>query len=115
MAYTNLEYLKKMTDGNKEIIREMIELFLAQVPGFIHNLNACYANQQYEALGKEAHKAKSSLQIMGMGELEKEMKTFQHKTIEKIDVESYPDYIRKFEIQCEVAKAELLAALENFK
>ena len=107
MAYTNLNYLKNITEGNKEIIHEMIEMFILQVPEFIRNLNDLYQTGQYAALGKEAHKAKSSLQIMGMTELEQEMKRFQLKTIEGIEVESYPVHIRNFENQCNEALEEL--------
>lgn len=111
MAYTNLNYLRTITDGNKQVIREMIEMFVLQVPVFIKNLNEFYQTGQYTALGKEAHKSKSSLQIMGMAELEKEMKTLQLKTIEKTDIESYPDHIRHFEAQCKGAIEELQAEL----
>jgi len=111
MAYTDLNYLKTITEGNKEIVREMIEMFILQVPDFIKNLNSLYQSGQYLALGKEAHKAKSSLQIMGMTDLEKEMKQFQLKTIEGVDVESYPLHIRNFEIQCAAAIKELQAEL----
>ena len=111
MAYTNLEYLRSMTDGNKEIIRQMIELFLLQVPDFIRNLNELYRTGQYAALGKEAHKAKSSLQIMGMTDLVLEMKIFQLKTIVGNEVASYPVHIHNFEIQCNAAVAELKAEL----
>lgn len=111
MSYTNLRYLRTITEGNNEIIREMIEMFALQVPDFIKNMKNLYATSQYTALGKEAHKAKSSLQIMGMNELEKEMKTFQLKTIEGIDVENYPKYIALFEKQCLAAVEELQAEL----
>jgi HPt (histidine-containing phosphotransfer) domain-containing protein len=113
MAYTNLKYLKTMTGGNKEIIRQMIDLFSLQVPDFISNMNKYYDSQQYIALGKEAHKAKSSLQIMGMNELEIEMKNFQKKTIESADIESYPTYIRLFETQCMAAIKELQSELAS--
>lgn len=111
MAYTNLNYLRTITEGDKAMIREMIEMFLKQLPGFIRNLNELYQSGDYLSLGKEAHKAKSSLQIMGMTDLEHEMKRFQLKTIEGIDVESYPVHIRSFETQCEAAVAELMAEL----
>ena len=111
MAVTNLTYLRTITDGNKAIIREMIEMFMVQVPVFIQNLNKYYQAGNYVALGKEAHKAKSSLQIIGMTDLEIEMKTLLMKTIAGTDVESYPIHIRKFENQCEVAIKELKAEL----
>ena len=113
MAYTNLKYLRTITEGNKEIIREMIEMFLVQAPQFISNLKMYYENQQYAALGKEAHKAKSSLQIMGMSDLEADMKKLQLKTIEGTDIQSYPVYISNFETQCKVAMEELKAELAS--
>ncbi|MCL4482277.1 MAG: hypothetical protein M1445_06625 [Bacteroidetes bacterium] len=113
MAYTNLDYLKTVTDGNKQVIREMVEMFISQVPIFIANLNKFYHDGQYTELGKEAHKAKSSLQIMGMAELEKEMKILQLKTIDQTDIESYPIHISRFEIQCRGAIEELKAELAS--
>lgn len=113
MACTNLDYLRAITDGNKQMIREMIELFLQQIPVFTENLNNLYQTGLFSALGKEAHKAKSSLQIMGMTELELEMKLFQRKTIEGIDQESYPVHIRNFEIQCKAAAIELQEEIDS--
>ena len=111
MAYTNLRYLRTITEENSEIVREMIEMFILQVPDFIKNMKIHLDSKQYSALGKEAHKAKSSLQIMGMSDLEKEMKIFQLKTIEGIEIENYPKYIALFETQCLAAVEELKADL----
>ncbi|HEY5511211.1 MAG TPA: Hpt domain-containing protein [Prolixibacteraceae bacterium] len=113
MAYTNLRYLKTITEENSAIVREMIEMFTVQVPDFIKNMKMHYDSKQFIALGKEAHKSKSSLQIMGMNELEKEMKDFQLKTIEGTDIESYPKYIALFETQCLAAVEELKVELAS--
>lgn len=113
MAYTNLDYLREITDGDKGIIKELIELFITQVPDFISNMHKHYDSGEYILLGKEAHKAKSSLQIMGMSELEKEMKTLQLRTIDGLEVENYPVYISHFETQCAIAIEELKAELEK--
>lgn len=113
MAYTNLQYLRTITENNKEIIREMIEMFVLQVPDFVGNLNRYYENKQFSALAKEAHKAKSSLQIMGMTDLEAEMKRFQMKAIEGSDTESYLGHIHSFEHQCKMAIEELKEELKS--
>lgn len=107
MSYTNLTYLKNITDGNKEVIGEIVAMFAKQVPEFVQNFNRFYQSGQFEALGKEAHKAKSSLQILGMSELEKEMKVLQLKAIEGKEPESYLLHIRHFEEQCKAAIDEL--------
>jgi HPt (histidine-containing phosphotransfer) domain-containing protein len=111
VAYSDLTYLKTITEGNKEILREMIEIFLMEVPQYILNLNNFYQSGQFEALGREAHKAKSSLQIVGMTELEKEMKIIELKVQEGADLEGCINYIRHFEIQTQAAIKELQAVL----
>lgn len=111
MTYINLEYLRTITDGEKSIIRMILEMFIVQVPEFIQNMNSLYQAGDYIALGKEAHKAKSSLQIMGMSDLENDMKILIQKTIEGTDAVSYPEHIRNFEIQCNGAIAEIEAEL----
>ena len=113
MAYTNLEYLTTITDGDKPIIREMIEMFLSEITGHIQNLNELYRTGQYMALGMEAHKIKSSLLIMGMKELAEEMNELQLKTAQKSDPKSYHIHIKKFEIHCEAAIIELQAELSS--
>ncbi|HWS00270.1 MAG TPA: Hpt domain-containing protein [Prolixibacteraceae bacterium] len=91
----------------------ILEMFIVQVPEFIQNLNRHYLAGDYDALGKEAHKAKSSLQIMGMTDLENDMKILIKKTVEGTDAASYPEHIRNFEIQCTGALAEIEAVLSN--
>ena len=111
--YTDLTYLKSVTNNETSIIREMIELFINQVPEFSENLNKFLAEKKYIELGKEAHKAKSSLLVIGMEELAKEMKTLQLLTLENKDIETYPDYVKKFDEQCNKAVEELKAELET--
>jgi hypothetical protein len=108
MAYINLNYLESMADGDPVIIKEMKDIFIAQVPVFIENLNKYLKEGRYIELGKEAHKAKSSVMIMGMNDLSKDLKTLQLATIAGTNEESYPSFVRKFELQC-------LSAIEELK
>jgi HPt (histidine-containing phosphotransfer) domain-containing protein len=107
MAYINLDYLKSMADGDPEIMKEMTDIFIAQVPEFIENLNIFLNEGRYLELGKEAHRAKSSVMIMGMDELAKDLKALQLATIAGTGVETYPQYVREFEVQCLGAIEEL--------
>jgi HPt (histidine-containing phosphotransfer) domain-containing protein len=89
MAFTNLDYLRTITEGDTESVRELIILFIEQVPEFIENLKKFLAEGRYAELGSEAHKAKSSVMIMGMDDLGHDMKTLQLATIARTDVETY--------------------------
>ena len=107
MAYINLEYLKSMTGGDEEMMQEMIDMFVAQIPEFNENLNKYLEDKDYIALGKEAHKAKSSVLILGMNELAKDLKNLQLLTNAGVEKETYPEYVKKFETQCRYATEEL--------
>lgn len=107
MAFTNLTYLRTITEGDTESVRELIILFLEQIPEFIGNLKKFLAEGRYTELGNEAHKAKSSVMIMGMDDLGNDMKTLQLATISKTEVETYAQYVSKFEFQCLAAVEEL--------
>ncbi|MCE1199099.1 MAG: hypothetical protein LWW85_09040 [Marinilabiliales bacterium] len=74
-----------------------------------------YASGDYLLLGKEAHKAKSSLLIVGMNDLSAAMKAFQLKTLEGSDTDSYPGYIQMFEEQCLAAVEELKQVLAELE
>jgi HPt (histidine-containing phosphotransfer) domain-containing protein len=107
MAYLDLNYLKSIAGGDPEMMQEMKDIFIAQVPEFIKNLKKHLKEGHYIELGKEAHNAKSSVMIMGMNELGKDLKTLQQLTIAGTNVETYPEFVRKFEIQCLGAVEEL--------
>lgn len=115
MAYTDLEYLRTITEGDTESVRELIVLFIEQVPEFIENLNKFLVEKRYAELGNEAHKAKSSVMIMGMEELGHDMKTLQLDTISRINVENYAPLVAKFELQCLAAVEELNRELKKMQ
>lgn len=113
MAYTDLSYLKEITGGEKSIVVEMVEMFIAQVDEFKTNLNQHLNDKNWVELGKEAHKAKSSVLIVGMEELGKNLKKLQLLTEEEKEIETYPDYVKMFVTQCDAAVVELQEELNN--
>ena len=92
-------------------MREIIQLFFEQVPEFITNMKKFFDQKEFLELGKEAHKAKSSVLIFGMEELGQDLKMLQLDTISKIREESYEQHIIKFEKECLAAIEELKQAL----
>jgi HPt (histidine-containing phosphotransfer) domain-containing protein len=104
---TDLTYLKGMSGDNPQIIKEMITIFVEQAEGYILDMQKHFDEKDYVALGKLAHKAKSSISIMGMNELAADMKTLELLTKEGKEEEKYPGYVDKFITQTKDAIAEL--------
>ena len=111
--YTDLSYLKEITGGDPGIVKEMIEMFIAQVDEFNENLNSFLNDKEWIKLGKEAHKAKSSVLIVGMEDMGKLLKKLQLLTEEGKEIETYPEFVKKFEHDCGEAIKELQEELNN--
>lgn len=62
----DLSYLKELSDGNKEFEKEMIELFLNQVPGDVSALDVAFKNSDAFHIKSLAHKLKSSMSVVGL-------------------------------------------------
>jgi len=104
---TDLTYLKNMTEGNAELIQEMIDIFTVQVKEYTKNMKEFYQRKNWTELSRLAHKAKSSVAIMGMDDLAEMLKKFEMLAMDKKDVEKYPEYIKRFIEDCARACEEL--------
>lgn len=92
----DLNYLRNMSAGNKELVAEMIDIFANQVSEFVNEMEANYASGEFEKLGKLAHKAKSSISIMGLNDLAADLKKFEKIAKQGIEQEKYRFYIDRF-------------------
>jgi HPt (histidine-containing phosphotransfer) domain-containing protein len=107
LRYTNLDYLKEITGGESEIMKEFIQMFFDQLPEFRDGMNKYLAEKKWKELGELAHKAKSSVMTFGMNELGYRLKELQLKTQKLEDIDDYPDYVKEFIYEVDQAEAEL--------
>jgi len=111
--YVNLSYLENMSGGSPSLVKEMVEIFIEQVPEFTTEMKEFFKKGDYQSLGLLAHKAKSSVAIMGMDDLSQSLKDFELLAKENKNVESYPGYIESFEKSCIAAVEELKEIIGN--
>jgi HPt (histidine-containing phosphotransfer) domain-containing protein len=104
---TDLNYLKTMSGGDPKFIREMIVLFRDQIEEYKNIMPELLDNEDYDGLSRIAHKAKSSVAIMGMTEVADMLKELEILTHDKIEVERYRPLVSYFLEQSELAIAEL--------
>ena len=65
----NLEPLKAIVDNDPELIKEVTQLFLEQMPGYIETLQKACTAQQAEAIKVTAHTIKGSASYLGAEQL----------------------------------------------
>ncbi len=109
----DLSYLYEMTDGEASAIKEMIDIFLSQIPEYSEQFNQHFKNQDWHQLGLLAHKAKSSVAVMGISELTDDLKKLEIDAKKGSNTEQYQKIIAKFEEKCALAKAELEKVYKN--
>ncbi len=64
--YVDLTYLKKRTKDNRELMNEMIELYLEQTPPLIRQMKQGLHDKDWDSVNGSAHKLIPSFSIMGM-------------------------------------------------
>jgi HPt (histidine-containing phosphotransfer) domain-containing protein len=106
-TYADLTYLESMSPGSNELVVEMIQLFIEQLPEFTEGLDKHLKNKDYTALGALAHKAKSSVAVMGMDSLAADLKTLELSAKAGTDIELYPVLVNRFIEQVTLTGNEL--------
>ena len=93
--------------GDKDFKKELIDIFLEQIPEFISNMKKFYAEGEILLLAKEAHTAKSSVLIFGMANTGKDLKEIQSQG-EDNKVEQLQSLIESVESNLILAEKELI-------
>ena len=103
----DLNYLKTMSGGDSKFIREMIELFREQVDEYKAIMPELLQKKKYDDLSKMAHKAKSSVAVMGMSKVAEILKELEILAQGGKEVEQYESMINEFLEQSQLALVEL--------
>ena len=62
--FIKTEYLDSVSEGNPEIIREIVTIFKDQTLEIYNEMIRLFSEKKYVLLGLQAHKAKSSVAII---------------------------------------------------
>ena len=111
--FINTEYIESVTGGDIEIVKELVEIFRSQVIEITNEMKVLYSKGDYHTLGLLAHKAKSSVAIMGMNDLAVMLKTFEIEGKEGKNQGNYESYIKRYETDAGLAGLELENYINN--
>lgn len=105
--FINTEYLQSVSGGDPEITRELVIMFREQSDEIYNEMKSKLSDRNFIFLGQLAHKAKSSVAIMGMNDLAVLLKTFEQQAKEGKESELYDSYISRFKSDTDAAIIEL--------
>jgi HPt (histidine-containing phosphotransfer) domain-containing protein len=104
---TDLNYLRTMSEGDDNFINEMIGIFKDQILEYAEEMPRLLKDADYGKLSKLAHKAKSSVAIMGMAEEADSLMELETLARNGKDSDTYKTYIDRFIANCKIAVSEL--------
>jgi len=110
--YINLGYIEEISGGDKDFKKELIQIFLKQVPEFIANMHQFLSEDEKSSLAKEAHTAKSSALIFSMEETGKTLKRIQ-LLAENNQIDPIPGLLTQVEEELNGATKELTSYLND--
>jgi HPt (histidine-containing phosphotransfer) domain-containing protein len=111
--FINTDYLDSVSGGDRGIIVEIVSMFREQSIEIYNEMQVLLAEKNYHTLGLLAHKAKSSVSIMGMTELALMLKTFELQAKEEKGTDKYEAYITRFRNDTGEAIKELEDLINN--
>ena len=111
--FINTEYLDSVAGGDPDIKRELVTMFREQTIELFNDMKLHFSSKNYVLLGQLAHKAKSSVAIMGMNDLAAMLKTFELQAREGKESHLYESYILRFKTETDAAVIELEDFISN--
>lgn len=110
MESIDLSYIRSVADGDEDLVKQFIEIFISQVPEFTTDIVNARKTSDWRALAAAAHKAKSSIASMGLDELALNM-----KRLEMLCKSIYIDTTADNDTMCDSIKAQLQTMPDELK
>lgn len=113
---TNLDFLKRRTKSNADLMMEMLSLYLEQTPPLVKAMKEGLAKKDWKLLHSAVHKMIPSFSIMGIDtEFENMAKKIQDYANTQQQTDKIPDMVLQIENLCNQSITELKAEHKKLK
>lgn len=109
----NLDYLNDIADGDKDFIREILGIFVDQMPAEEIKLREALAAQDWQQVRNIAHKVKSSTGNLGIKKAYDNFAEIEDLAQKKVNLEKIPRLVNETLDLCRLAMAEVDQVLKN--
>jgi CheY-like chemotaxis protein len=91
----DLSMVRSVSGGDEGFIKKMVQLFVETAPPTVAELQQALQAQQWDRVGKLAHKLKSTIDSMGISSLKDEIRTIESNGKHQQDTDGLPPLIQK--------------------
>jgi HPt (histidine-containing phosphotransfer) domain-containing protein len=104
----DLSYVNDLSRGNKQFIKEIITIFLAENPGEIQVIEKAVNENNYEAIKSTAHKLKSTIPFIGLDKIVgNDVAEMEALAAGSSNMEMIKEHLEKLKDACERSYNEL--------
>jgi HPt (histidine-containing phosphotransfer) domain-containing protein len=104
----DLSFLNKISGGDPNFIREMIETFREVAPEYLEKAKSHLENDETESLSKETHRFIPGVSFLGAKKLEEDLMMIEEYTKKETKLELVPELI-------ETVESKIKCLLEDFE
>lgn len=86
----DLTMVRAVSGGDESFIKKMVLLFVETVPPSIKDMQAAVATEEWEQVGKLAHKLKSTVDSMGISILREDIRSLENYGKNRLELAAIP-------------------------
>lgn len=91
----DLTMVRSVSGGDETFIKKMVQLFIETVPPGLADLKEALADQQWQKMGKIAHKLKSTVDSMGIASLKEDIRFIESSGKHETDTDKLEPLVDK--------------------
>ena len=103
----NLDYLYEVTGGDKDIMIEMIDIFLSETQAVLSAIEQCFQDKEWTQLASETHKLKPTLMYVGLHEIHGIAEKLEQNAKLGKEVDQYGEWVDQIRSSFEAIKPQL--------
>jgi len=103
----DLSFLNKISGGDENFIREMIETFREVAPAYLEKARNYLGSNNIEALSKETHRFIPGVSFLGAKKLEQDLMQIEEYTKKDMNLDLVPELI-------DTVNSKIQSLLEDF-
>ena len=105
---TDLTYLKDISKGNEDFVKEMIGIFLNETPEEIKRLEKAIDEVNFEKIKSISHHMKSTIPFMGLDKyINHDIAQIENLALEKKEIKTIQNCFAHIKLVCQQAFQEL--------
>ncbi len=94
-ALYDLTMVRAVSGGDESFIKKMVLLFVETVPPSVRDMQAAVAAEEWEQVGKLAHKLKSTVDSMGIVSLRDDIRSLENYGKNRLELAAIPGLAQK--------------------